>query len=408
MKKRENSIFNNKVIVASMLLLVVKPAYFGQFPILNFVYAYGCLICAVFLILLVFFTKKFTKELIWITIFYGCFLFTTFIGGNGNVYNYVRAIFPSVAMCLIFSLWIEKDPDTLIDSFAVLETFVYINLFTIIIFPQGLYRTDLYTQCWFLGYKNPQIRTILPVACLSLIRSYRKYGKISIRTWLLLGCSAITFALIDSATSLVGFAIFLGQFALFHKKSKLLPRFLTLTNAVAATIIVFIAIMLWGIQYLFSGLIETTLGRDLTFTNRIVVWGRTWALVSQKPLLGYGYLSVSNYTQMLGSVYYSHPHNFFLNIAMQGGTILIIALMYGFFMASAVLQKTSETIYSKIILFCLISFLVMGLVEALTGTVLLYPMLILAMKSDQLAALGDLKHEDKFKKFGKTIVFKIR
>lgn len=400
----KRSIFKSKGIVVGMLLLLLEPAYFEQFNVLDKVYTYGSFVCTLVLIGLLFFVRI-HKAVVWTIVFYGCVLISTILG-SGLLYQYMKANFASLAMCLMFYIWLEKNPELLIECFSIYEIFVYINLLTLIIYPTGLYSNGMYTQCWFLGYKNPQIRTILPIVCMSLIRSYRKYGNISVRTICLLICTAITFILNDSATSLVGFAVFLGLVFLFHSKNKQLPKMFTLMNGVIVSIIAFFAIIIFQMQYLFAGIIENVLGRNLTFTTRVRIWSRTLALIKEKPILGYGYKTGSEYCLLYNSRYATHPHNYYMYILMTGGFVLAVVLLVGFYIADKKLKETTETSYSKIILFTIFAFLIMGLTESLVSTVLLYPMLILAMESDKIAALGYAKKS--FTIFGWKVKFRKR
>lgn len=82
--------------------------------------------------------------------------------------------------------------------------------------------------------------------------------------------------------------------------------------------------------------------------------------------------------------YFAHPHNYLLYIIFTGGLLLFAVIMLGYYWANKSLKKTSMSIYSKVILFTLLSFFLMGLTESLTGTVFIYPMLILAMNVDKI------------------------
>ena len=399
--KEKFDVYRSKPLVIIILLFLLKPAYFSTFSMLDKLYTWGSFLCTLFLLLLVFITKRsITTPMKWTFAFYGTILISTIYHG-GNVYQFMNNNFGSLAMCLLFSLWLDKSPETLIECFAVYEIYVYINLLTIIMFPDGLYNNGTYYHCWFLGYKNPQIRTILPILCMSMIRSYWKTSRISISSWLLIICCVLTFTLNNSATSLVGIVLFLGLFFLVNKKAKELPKAVTLINGLYVSVVACIAIVLFQKQYLFTNIIQGWLNRDLTFTTRVKIWESSWELIKEKPLLGYGFLTSSDYAKIFNSQYATHPHNYYMYLTITGGICLLAVLYIGFFNANKVLKKTSSVVHGKIILFALYSFLIMGLTESLTSTVLLYPMLILAMKSQNIVDLGF--HKEVFKFRGKTV-----
>lgn len=69
-------------------------------------------------------TQKKPRGLVWISTFYGVILFSTIIN-SGSIQNCIGSICSSLTMCLIFVLWLDKNPDTLLNAFAVLEIYIY-------------------------------------------------------------------------------------------------------------------------------------------------------------------------------------------------------------------------------------------------------------------------------------------
>ena len=316
-------------------------------------------------------------------------MFFTTVFSGGSIYEYMKSNFASLVLCLMFDIWLTKSPETLIDGFSILELLVYANFITVLLFPKGMYQTDLYSANWLLGYKNYQIRTILPIICMALIRSYWKWGKIAFRAWMLLACSACTFVLVDSATALVGYTLFLVLLMLYHSKEKTIPPIINLTNGIIVSAVILIGIVFFNIQTFMSFLIENILGKSLTFSGRLPVWKMSILYFLKKPILGYGYLSGDEYEQMYNSILWAaHPHNYILYILLTGGLLLGIITIIGYWMANQNINRNIKSIYGKIVLFTLCCFLIMGITEAITATVLLYPMLVLGMNIDKVAALG--------------------
>lgn len=404
MKLKGRSLCESKVLTGFFLLILVEPAYFTKIGWLDTLYDYMSLVIAMLLIITSIISKPIHKSRIWIIAFYGVMFFAT-IFGSGNVLEYMKSNFASLAMCLMFDIWLEKSPKTLINGFSVLEVLVYANFITVLLFPKGIYRTDLYTANWLLGYKNYHIRTILPIICMTLIRSYYRYGRISLRTWVLLACSACTLVFVGSATALVGYTIFIGLLMLYHSKKKAIPKIITLMNVLIASVIVLIGIIVFNIQDYASYLIENILGRNLTFTGRLPIWKMSILSFLKKPILGYGYLTGDEYVRMYNAGRaFTHPHNYIFYILLTGGLLLGIISIIGYYMASRMINRNIKFVYSKIILFTLCSFLVMGITEAITMTVLLYPMLVLGMNIDKVAALGYQEHKKVMLTVGRRII----
>ena len=301
----------NRVLAGFISIILVKPDYFRTLPMIDGIYDGLCVLIAFSLILFGVLSRPLTKSRIWIFTFYGLvFLITIF--SSGDVVTFMRQNCASLAMCLFFDIWLTKEPQILIDSSSILELLIYINLITILMFPEGMYKEGLYSQNWFLGYKNVQIRTILPIVCISTIRSYFKYEKINLRTFALIVCAGITMALIDSATALIGFIVFCSLFLLYHSKKRALPRIFSLWTGVIAVVVGFIAIVEIRIQDLFADFFNDVLNRSITFTGRISIWEKSITLFLKRPVFGYGYLTSDEYVSYYGAQYATHPHNCFL------------------------------------------------------------------------------------------------
>lgn len=380
------NLYNNKYLVSFMLLVYFIPAYFSRSFLIVNIYRFLGFACLFLLFLFVIKEaikeKKTSLPFIWIYGFYGAILLSTALN-RGNILVFIYDNYASFSLCILFALMLKKNPKILLKSTKVFDIFVYINLITMLIFPKGLYVITNEPH-WFLGYKNIMSRIMLPIICLALIRAYYFFGKLKINTIILLICVVITLILAGSATALVGFSVFALFLFFFHHKTKKLPGFFTLLSGLIVTVTAFLLLFLFNFQKYFSFLIESILGKDLTLTNRVAVWQMALEKISYKPFLGYGYLSSSEYVEMFGRATYTHPHNYFLYIFMTGGILLAAILFIGFFNANKTLKSSIDTIYSKIIMFTLIAFLVMGITESLVSTVLLYPILILAMNADKL------------------------
>ena len=73
-------------------------------------------------------------------------------------------------------------------------------------------------------------------------------------------------------------------------------------------------------------------------------------LISQKPIIGYGFMGNDAMQEMLGNLAYTSAHNQFLNTLLQGGIILAIALVGGFL---TLLGKINMTcLRMKLVCFC--------------------------------------------------------
>ncbi len=394
MNQRLN-IFHNRVLLALLMFFLVEPTYLVRFRFINRIYIVLGFAAFIIVVLLTIKTKAFTMPFWWIVAMYGFVFINTCVQNPQNIMAWFRTEMPSIAMCLIFNLWLEKDPEVLIDSFSIFEILIYVNLITILLFPGGLYISDWYKSNWFLGYKTIQIRTILPILVMSVIRSYKNGGTLDFRTAALLMAAAVTFSLLGSVTSSVGFCVFAAGLFCLHTKSSKISKVFTLRNGLIFVAVMFFVIVVFRQQHLFSFIIERVFHKDLTVHGRTYIWDMSIEKFLLKPVFGYGYLTTQNYLELFEvEKYYSHPHNYLLYNGMMGGIVLIIIQLYGYLTADRMLAK-STSVYSQIIVFCLFSFMFMGIFEALVSTSLLYPMVILGMKADALDTMASKETQKK-------------
>ena len=122
-KKRLNKSLNS-ILVGAILLVLVKPAYFNEVPLIDIIYDGLSLSIAICLIIAGLLIKPITRTRIWIILFFGLtFLVTLF--SSGNAVKYMSANFASLAVCLLFDILLKRNPETLLESFVALEVYIY-------------------------------------------------------------------------------------------------------------------------------------------------------------------------------------------------------------------------------------------------------------------------------------------
>ena len=374
-------LYDIKAIPVCMLLILVSISYLLHISVLIAkLQVWGAFATAIILLVLIMINGIYSKELFWIFAFFGTGLLTTIIGSE-NTYDYLRENFPQFAVCLLVYVYMIKNPDTLLSAIKVLDIYIYLNLISILIFPNGMYQSGLYTENWLLGYKNPQIRIILPILTLSLISTYYKKRKFDFSNYTLITCSVLTFVFNRSSTGLIGILVFVVLFILFKYN---IPSWFTLKTSLLLSGFFFILIVIYNMQYLFAFIIEDFLHKDLTFTNRTIIWQRSLDFLNDKLLLGAGYMNAQEYGNIMQNEFFSHPHNYYLYIILNGGIVLAIIILFGYILADKQIMNYKNTIPSNLILFSLFVLLIIGLTESLTSTVLLYPMLVFAMMLNRL------------------------
>ena len=73
-------------------------------------------------------------------------------------------------------------------------------------------------------------------------------------------------------------------------------------------------------------LIKDVMGKDMTFTNRTVMWDAAGRLFSESPLIGYGWVPGEWYVAHMTNVAIG-PHNFIYSVLINGGIVLLFILL---------------------------------------------------------------------------------
>lgn len=253
---------------------------------------------------------------------------------NGNVTSSFDNLLSIFTICILIESGLEKNPKIFLKSFiSLLFLLVSINFITVLLYPNGMYYSDLSIDTarnWFLGNKNNLILYILPLVF--LIQLYRKITnqKISVFYMIVLLESIISISYCWSATGVVGLGLFMIG-TLFQKKLSS-NHFLNFKNYFLSYIILFISFIVLRLQNIFSYFIVDILKRDITFTGRVYIWDFIIESVQKKMLCGYGIEYALTRFLKSTKVHAYHAHNQLLEFLYQGGVIYL-----GFIIATLVI-----------------------------------------------------------------------
>ena len=260
----------------------------------------------------------------------------------------------------------------------VLEIYTYLNLLTIVLYPNGLYDAEFYSgNYWFLGYKNVMTKFLLPAVTINSIATVMKNRRYTVRL-ICLWCSVVaTMIMVDNKTGLIGIAFIIILLALFSRKK--LPAFFNLKNGIIFLIVISIVVATTSIVKIFSPIL-LYLGEDKSVLHRQEVWIRAFELILKSPIWGYGLRSSTEYRQLInlstGWGYISHPHNYILYTFLQGGSVLILLVINLIRKGGRKCLSNRKNYMAKAIILMYASFFVMGIAESLTEYTLLYPMIL--------------------------------
>lgn len=204
------------------------------------------------------------------------------------------------------------------------EILIYINFFSMIIFPNGMYTTgNAYTgtatQNWILGFKNVMISYFLPAIIISNI--YKNLTGNKKRNIILTSIIFLSTILSESATSIIGIFVMI-LFNIISTKKNMYNVF-NLKNYFISSIVLFIMVVFLQIQNKFQYFFVDILKKDITFSNRTILWNITIKRILEKPILGHGWQSNSIRHIMYNSHTIITSHNQFLEYLYIGGIITL-------------------------------------------------------------------------------------
>lgn len=311
-------LMNQRWFIALVFMVLYKPAMFSQMPALHtfdtISNVFKIMVIAVLGVWFVYFYQKVSLFFVGIVFFEVWRVLATIYCG-GNYTSLFLAIFNALAICLVVEMGLKTDPDALLDGASfTLGLFVLINFATIILFPQGMYEFNTFTQNYFLGYRNNSIMLFFPAIIFSIVRSLRKYNKLTLSSFVITAVSFATVIIAFSATSVIGMTVF-TLFLLLALINKM-PNFLNIITYLAINIAYFFGVIILRLQEAFAFIIVDMLGRDLTFTGRTKIWDSALAAFAKSPVFGVGEIENQASRDLIGA---THAHNYYLDLLYKSG-----------------------------------------------------------------------------------------
>ena len=311
-------LMNQRWFIALVFMVLYKPAMFSQMPALHtfdtISNVFKVMVIAVLGVWFVYFYQKVSLFFVGIVFFEVWRVLATIYCG-GNYTSLFIAILNALAICLVVEMGLKTDPDALLDGASfTLGLFVLINFATVLLFPQGMYEFNTFTQNYFLGYRNNSIMLFFPAIIFSIVRSLRKYNKLTLSSFVITAVSFATVILAFSATSVIGMTVF-TLFLLLALINKM-PNFLNIITYLAINIAYFFGVIILRLQEAFAFIIVDMLGRDLTFTGRTKIWDSALAAFAKSPVFGVGEVETPASRDLIAA---RHAPNYYSDLLYKSG-----------------------------------------------------------------------------------------
>lgn len=367
-----------------LMFPLIEPRLFGQIKALDLVlnmwklFSFTCIV-----LLFIGKCRKIDKFIIAV-ICSNLVVFISTVFHGGWIYSALVQVVNIAAMILLVKIMLEEDTMLCFDVILpLLEVLLYANLISIILFPGGMY-TDVVgvgykrSENWVLGLDNAQAPYYIAGLAIAIIRDYYRLGKLSIRSWMLIGVCFTTVLIRQPATAVVGMAIIFPAIVfpkLFAKSS-----ILNIVSYMIMVVIFFIAVVVLRTQDHLAFLIQGVLHKTLSFSGRTLIWDNAIAVIKKYPWLGLGELTREKIWDYLGQI---HAHNIILQTLVSGGILQLCLYIYMHIIIARKLLKNNHNRIASFLAVVLFSMLMMNQMENYQ-TCLWFLVYALAFYSDKI------------------------
>lgn len=313
-----------------------------------------------------------------LTLMQGWLLLSTYFNQGVLINCFTGYLCPIVVIGLLFESMVNDPKDIIQGSMRMAEVLTYTNLLTIILFPDGMYSTYRKSavwysnQNWILGNRNDFIPLFVYFALIAFL--YRCHGG---KRWRELGVYVACLAsviIVNSSTSIVGFISLLVLFLIIKSEKIRINTYLL----VFVNITLFLAIVVFRLQNVFSFLIEDILGKNLTFTGRTILWDKLIPILKNNWLLGLGIREVGGLQEVVGIKFAGHAHNLILNLLYRGGVIYLGLYLAAMFLIYRQLHKYQSYMESQAVAVAMFVFHIIALMEPYEKTFFVYAIYFMA------------------------------
>ena len=159
-----------------------------------------------------------------------------------------------------------------------------------------------------------------------------------------------------------------------------LSKYLNLKIYLLLSIVAFLAIVVFRMQYLFESFIVNDLHRNITITGRTTIWDKSIALFLQNPIIGIGVEDFSERTARIGLF---HAHSTYLNIALEGGIMAIVAYLNIFLKTWARIKRNRSDKSVTILSFGILIYFIISIIEFYRLSHMTYALLLLLFYSEK-------------------------
>lgn len=318
--------------------------------------------------------RRVTPIVLYIVLLEGIILLSAFINKNLNDGSMINVV-SILGICILTDCYMRSrnTANFLAVIVAILGVYIFINLFSMLIYPEGMYVDSRgWETNYFLGYRNLHIYVYLPFILVYTIYQYIRYGKVNLSFYGMCMVILISAAISNSITTLLAIALITVLIYLFGRFA-LLKR-INIFMVFLFSFLLSLAMVFFNIQNIFSNFIVGTLGKSTTLSDRNRIWLVCLAMIQKQPFLGYGNFSLRNVLRYMNI---TQAHNQYIDFFLRGGIVLFVFFSILIFKLSRKLSQVKDTQLHNIILITWIGYFVLFITEARPDDVYMWMLVII-------------------------------
>ena len=298
---------------------------------LNLIWHTGAILTIIFGMGILLKKRKIQQIDLIVIIFYLVLAGSTILN-RGSIAEYIKEVISFLALYITLSIGVSNNSSKYIkimNKYLLIYTLIN-TLSAIIFYPNSMFR-DNNNPIFFLGGDNTSIRLYLASILFYFLNNYIETGKVKIPVLPLLNLFVFSM-LRDIGGGKVSFLIVTMGFVYLRFAKKMPQKIIKYIMII--NIVIFLMLVVFNKMSIFSFIIVNVLNRNLTLTDRTVIWEVTINQIIRKPMLGYGIIDGLKFQQLLPGITGINAHNTYLMILFNGGVIAFSLFIYIFILAS--------------------------------------------------------------------------
>ncbi len=359
---------------------------------LNLLWYIGAILVCFYAVANILYNHRFNKFDFTIFLFYMFLLFTTTLN-KGDLLGYVKELVSFMTTYYVIKYGLEKNATKFINIFSTyLLLLLIINTFSSIIFyPNAMFR-DNNNPIFFMGGDNTSVRLYIISILFCFMNKYITLKKMTVPTVPLL--NLLTFSIVrDLGGGKVCFIILLLCILYLIYGANIPIK--TIKKIIVVNVVLFFLLVIVNKIGLFKFIIVDVLHRNLSLTDRTVIWDITIKKIINSPIIGYGMINGLSFQAMLPYITGINAHNTYLMILFNGGIILFIIFVISMLIGQAKFDSIKHDRWIYMIPFTLLTLMIRAQIEG-WDVIWLFILLFLCYSYDKIEQLGR-KEIDKIK-----------